>query len=335
MQQFTVWLGRHGSTLQHLSLDLEAIKSGRQELGQSSAQSCTSPWDFLNPFLNPFRREYFPVPELGGLTQLTSLQLRNLTSVEYRQLAGLPQLRCLDLTYCHGYLCNSDIDHFLSCLPHLTSLDLRSSGISAENLASCPSLPPLQELKLSMYLSGRGGKFSTLGRLPCTSLEVTFFEHAAIREFVAWGMREQGKQCLGRLTSLILNSMNPGAASVGSPDQSQALLLCLAGAATNLRHLQLPDDKEGMDDVNLLSSLTQLTSLRCFYSGAADADVVSPLAALPNLQLLTVAGLYEPQTVALKDAAAAGGLLSCLKELKMFSLRNSSGEKYLGVLGGV
>jgi hypothetical protein len=65
-------------------------------------------------------------------------------------------------------------------------------------------------------------------------------------------------------------------------------------------------------DLALLTRLTQLTTLSFKYAGPADADVVTPLAALPNLQQLTVAGLSKRQSDASWAAAAAGQLL-CLK----------------------
>jgi hypothetical protein len=160
-----------------------------------------------------------------------------------------------------------------------------------------------------MYLSGHGCGFESLGTLPCTGLELDVLDQEVIQEFVTWSAGQQGKQCLGRLTSLTCFK------------EYQALLPCLTGAATNLKHLELAGDFIGTQALNLLSSLTQLTSLWFRYDGAADADVVTSLAALPSLQHLTVASLYEAQADAVSSAASGDGPLSCLKKLEMLTMR--------------
>ena len=70
-------------------------------------------------------------------------------------------------------------------------------------------------------------------------------------------------------------------------------------------------------DINLLSGLTQLTSLCFSYAGAPDADVVSPLAALPNLQQLTVTGLSAVQADAVRAAAVPSGQLPSMMKLEL------------------
>jgi hypothetical protein len=74
----------------------------------------------------------------------------------------------------------------------------------------------------------------------------------------------------------------------------------------------------GVNELALLSGLTQLTSLQFKYAGAVDADMVTPLAALPSLQQLGVAGLFQGQVDALKAAANAGEL-PCLKEVNVIA----------------
>jgi hypothetical protein len=75
----------------------------------------------------------------------------------------------------------------------------------------------------------------------------------------------------------------------------------------------------------MLTRLTQLTSLSFRYAGPADADVVTtPLAALPNLRQLTVAGLSESQADAVR-AAVAAEKLPCLKGVKLVESGSSRG----------
>jgi hypothetical protein len=106
-----------------------------------------------------------------------------------------------------------------------------------------------------------------------------------------------------------------GLGSSSAPPTAFAALSCLAEAARQLKHLTLKHGTVGVKDLALLTGLTQLTSLHFDYAGPADADLVTPLAALSNLQQLTVGGLRDGQADAVKAAAAAGGL-PCLKELK-------------------
>jgi hypothetical protein len=317
IQQLSAWLGRHGSSLQHLSLiHPAAIKRGR-ELAQL-VQRCTS----LRSLHLLNWQKTCPVPELSRWTQLTSLQLCN-SIVQLGQLQQLPpQLQSLDLSSSLLLSAGQEgVHHLLSCLPHLTSLDLRQNWISLEYLATCPSLPQLQELKLSSYLSSQG-LLETLGRLPCTVLEVSFYDMEEAEQFVTWSAGNLGKQCLGKVTSLSC-SLSLSRGTWSGSFKSQALLPCLAGAATTLKHLELTDGSICSQNLSLLTGLTQLTSLHFEYAGPADADVVTPLAALSNLQHLTVAGLSEGQADAVRVSAAAG-LFPSLKKLR--SVTVSFGE---------
>ena len=98
---------------------------------------------------------------------------------------------------------------------------------------------------------------------------------------------------------------------------SHEVLPCLAAAAGNLRSFSLKEDGgAGIEDLNLLTGLRRLTSLGFKYVGSADSEVVTPLAALPNLGHLSVCGLSEVQADVVR-AAAADGQLSLLKELRI------------------
>jgi hypothetical protein len=212
----------------------------------------------------------------------------------------------------------AEVHQLLEALPNLTSLDLRHSGIPLEHLATCPSLPPLQELKLSISLDPNSCiALSALAVLPCTFLYVGPLGDDEMQKFKTWSSGQEGKNCLGRLTGMHWYMRGDFESSRAQP-MSHAALACLAEAAGQLRHLELTGpNNASVKDVTLLRGLKQLTSLSFKYAGPADADVVTPLAALPNLRHLTVSGgLSKGQADPVRAAVAAGQLPS-LKELKM------------------
>jgi hypothetical protein len=280
-QHFAAWLRRHGSTLQHLRVDTtELVKPS--DILMSGLLGTISNCQFLSS-LHLLR--WKGSLSLGGqlLTRLTSLSVRYYVGVPfdlYQQLRrnDMRQLMALDLrgTQLCSMLGKTELHLLIRALPNLTSLDLSHTGIRVEDLASCRSLPPLQELKLSMTdWQSSQGPLAALAVLPCTSLHVSY-----------WGC----------------NAV------------SRAALTSLAEAAGQLRHLTFSSGTAGVKELALLTGLTELTSLHFTYSGAADADVVTPLAALSNLQQLTVAGLSAVQEEAMRVAVSAGQL-RCLKEV--------------------
>jgi Leucine-rich repeat (LRR) protein len=258
-EEFPAWLRRHGSTLQHLYVDAAHMESWSFKLlsqvldGIHTCKSLTSlhlvAWDGPTTLSEQL------------LTQLTSLSVRCLAVQEFDfyQLCrhDMRQLRVLDL---HGtescpVMEESRVPQFLSALPNLTSLDLTKTPIRLEHLASCRSLPPLQELELSMACDLKS--------------------HNALAVLEA----------TGQLRDLTLTAWR----------------------------------NEGVKDLALLTGLTQLTSLSITYAGPADADVVSPLKALSNLQQLTVDGFSKRQADAVR-AAVAAKQLPCLIRFETMEL---------------
>ena len=323
-QQVGVWLQHHGSTLQHLELDLSRLvirndssedQSSSHEPGAAmwrqlagGIQSCTS---LVSLHLLRWRSRHV-VPDLHQLSQLTELQLTqaNVREPSHCYLARLPsQLQALDLFDTLFWKPSSRFGQHLSRLSSLTSLSLIGTGISEVHLASCSSLPPLQELKLSHSISPQNQE--ALAKLPCTYLDLDISCSDKFQDFITWCGGDQGMKCLGRLTGLYLE-LDHLHSDRANRRWSHVLLPRLAAAATDLRHLTLAGDDAVVTDLSLLTGLTPVTSLCFEYSGPPDVDVVMPLAALPNLQHLTVDGLSAVQADAVRAAAVASGVVCCL-----------------------
>ena len=154
---------------------------------------------------------------------------------------------------------------------------------------------------------------AALANLPCSFLAVDICDDLEMS--VTWCTSQQGKECLGKLTGM---SWYFQGGRRTDPLWSHAVLSCVAAAATGLKDLTLRG-RDIMDvmDINLLSGLTQLTSLCFSYAGPPDADVVSPLAALPRLQQLTVRGLSAVQADAVRAAAVPAGQLPSMMKLEL------------------
>ena len=322
-QQLGTWLQHHGSTLQHLKLDLSCLVLKNAASGQysrlhesggamwrqlaSGIQSCTS-----LVCLRILRwRSRHVVPDLRQLSHLTELQytLADIREPSHHYLARRPsQLQALDLFDTLFWKPSSRFGQRLSSLSSLISLNLIGTGISAVHLASCPSLPPLQELKLSHKISRRNQE--ALAKLPCTYLFLDICSRR-MQKLITWCGGDQGMKCLGRLTGLEFD-LDKLQGDLADPPWSHVLLPCLAAAATDLRHLALAGDDAIVTDLSLLTGLTQVTSLCFEYTGPPDVDVVMPLAALPNLQHLSVDGLSAVQADAVRAAAVASGVVCCL-----------------------
>jgi hypothetical protein len=318
-EQLGMWLVRHGSTLQHLSLDLGAFidKIDRKGIqpGQALADGIRCCTSLCSLEINGWTSSSL-VLDMEKMAQLTSLQLCNAFAncCNVQQFLQMPpQVRCLSFKGTNIHLNRNETHRLLTRLPNLTSLDLRRTSMHVQHVASCPRLPLLQDLKLGLELMQRD-RMDSLARLPCTHLEVDFDDMDDVALFVRWGRGQQGKQCLGRLLSLDCFLYDDCAES----RCAEVLLPFLATAATNLRHLGITGSTAGVEDLSLLRGLKQLTSLSFTYTGPDDADVVAPLAVLPNLQQLTVAWLYEEQLEA-AEAAIEGGQLPCLKRLNVVS----------------
>jgi Leucine-rich repeat (LRR) protein len=280
-QQSATCLRHYASTLQHLIVDAMQLPSNYALLAEvlDSIHCCKSLSSLhFSCWKGPLSlSEHF-------LTKVTSLGVRYHAGVpfDFNQLSKMGQLKTLDLrgTRTSAFIREAEVHQLLSALPNLTSLDLTHTGIRLEHLASCPNLPPLQELKLSTKRNlEQKGTLEDLAVLPCTSLHVPYG---------------------------------------GYYSKSHAELSRLAKAAGQLRHLTLTGGTVGVKDLASLSGLTQLTSLHFTYHSDFynSTDVVPPLAALPNLQQLAVAGLSDCQADAVR-AAAAAGQLPRLKELKV------------------
>ena len=187
VQRFAVWLSRHGSILQHLSLEFPQgwwpqLFQYDDPLGSQLAtavQHCSS---LRSLKLEDWGYAMIPV-DLRHLEQLTSLELGGwLDDVEYARfgrwtLTRLPsQLQALNL--CMDDMGTSydkyDVQQLLARLPALTHLDLLQTGIRASHLASCPNLPRLQELKLDYDL--KFDSLEALGEVPCTFLHWSGYE---------------------------------------------------------------------------------------------------------------------------------------------------------------
>ena len=363
MQQLGLWLQRHGSNLQHLSLDLDRSLLGYdrlvpcQELARA-VEACSS--------LRSLRLLQWDGPELPDLqqfTQLTSLRLQRLLGqYEWRPqqvlstLLSLPlQLRSLDISKTQQgvpQLEEQQVHQLVTRLPHLTSLDMRGMGTynaAAQYLASCQSLPPLQELKLSLYWrSVRRGRPLSLAdlegfaKVPCTFLDLQGINCVQdLQDFTTWSAGPQGKICLGKLTGFECSLAGDGrwGAPLGHP-WSHDILPCLVAAAGNLRSLCLKErgGGSGISDLNLLTGLRQLTSLEFNYV-TGSSEIVTQLAALPNLQHLSVAGLSAVETHAVRAAAvraaAVNGQLSFLKELRVLAIEDTRQALHLPGGGGV
>ena len=319
-QQVGVWLQRHGSALQHLKLDLLRLvipdESSNSEDPPpddpggamwrqlaSGIQSCTA---LVSLHILRWRSRH-AVPDLCRLLHLTQLQFTqaNIREPSHQFLACLPsQLQALDLfeSYLPKPSSRFVFGQHLSFLSSLTSLNLIGTGISEVHLAACPSLPPLQELNLNHTVSPHNQE--ALANLPCTCLNLEILSNEEFQEFITWCGGDQGMKCLGRLTGLEFELDELEGESANPP--------CLAAAATELRHLALAGDDAVVTDLSLLSGLTQVTSLCFKYTGPPDADVVMPLAALPNLQQLTVTGFSAVQADAVREAAVASGVVCCV-----------------------
>jgi hypothetical protein len=321
IQQFSTWLKRHGSTLQHLSVDtLQLGTSYDRPLLLDTLGSINNCKSLTSLHLIGWNGTILFSEQL--LAQVTSLTVRWHIDMnfDYSQLyrKDMQQLRALDLHGTEGYHSSEEVEvhQLLSALPNLTSLDLIDTHIPFHHLASCSNLPQLKELKLGMNcFSGLISNLAALEKLPCTSWSVSIWGDDAMQErFKTWSVAQHGRNCLGRLTSMQC-TMCGVPSSPGCPMSHAALFL--AEAAGQLKHLALEHGTVGVDKLALLTGLTQLTSLQIDYDARApDADVVTPLAALSNLQQLTVSGLSEGQAAAVR-AAADAGQLPCLKDLKV------------------
>ena len=324
-QQVGEWLQHHGSTLQHLKLDLSHIVI-RNESSNTHARPPNDPggamWRQLASGIKSCTSlvslrivrwsSRHVVLDLCQLSHLTELQypLADIWGPSHQFLARLPsQLQALDLFDAWFRKPSSRFGQHLSFLSSLTSLNLIGTGISEVHLVSCPRLPPLQELKLSHSISPRNQE--ALASLPCTCLNLDISSKKIFRQFITWCGRDQGMKCLGRLTGLEFD-LYALRHKRSNPPWSHVLLPCLAAAATDLRHLTLAGENAVVKDLTFLTGLTQVTSLCFKYTGPRDADVVMPLAALPNLRQLEVDGLSAVQTDAVRAAAVALGPVSCL-----------------------
>ena len=329
MQQLGMWLRHHGSTLRCFRLhtcinlwqDFDTIRLWQGLCG--AIHRCSS--------LAELQLIGCCVPDLQHLKQLTSVKFfHNDFDIIQQFLMSLPpQLRCLDLyeegfqTFL-GYATESIVHGIFSRLPNLKRLDVRHTCIYFSFLASCPNFPPLQELKVDLcYGSTDASMRAALAKLPCSCLDVKVstydtFSESSLETTLTWCTSQQGKECLGKLTGMSwhCDTYHLGASPYGL--WPRAVLSCVATAATRLKDLTLKGlGIMNMMDINLLSGLTQLTSLCFSYDGPPDADVVSPLAALPKLQQLTVAGLSSVQADAVRAAAGASGQLPSLTKLQL------------------
>jgi hypothetical protein len=153
-EQLGLWLVRHGCTLLHLSLNLgspyadQTYVEARHELAdgvRSSTSLCSLK---LNGWNNPTL-----MLDSEKMTQLTSLEVCNATCWNVQQYLQLPpQVRCLSFKGTDLFLLGrSETHRLLTGLPNLTSLDLRGTSVCREHLASCPRLPPLQNLTFSLW----------------------------------------------------------------------------------------------------------------------------------------------------------------------------------------
>ena len=319
VQQLSLWLRHHGSTLRHFSLDLAAIRDQLDlpwgELA-SAIQSCSS----LSG-LQLICLDANTLPDMQHLKQLSSLEI----SSANRQMLSTPQfleslprqLESLDLhqSPAFGLYEEDEVHQILRRLVALTRLDVRRTGLPLRYLASCPNLPPLHELKLDVSWQFNCD-LTALVKLSCSFLAVEVLEDD-LDECVTWCTSQQGKDCLSKLTGMSWSvAMDWVSANGPSSDPcSRAVLSCLATAATGLKDLTLWGC--GVLDIKVFSGLRQLTSLCFSYTGPPDADVVSPLAALQKLQKLTVAGLSAMQADAVKAAAVASGKLPSLMKLEL------------------
>ena len=294
-QQLGFWLRRHGSTLRYFSLDVQPI---RYQLHLPwGALACAIESCISLSGLQLMSWEAATLPDLQQMKQLSSLELSNADSPTPGKMKFLeslpPQLSSLDLHQTWlGDFSRSDIHDIFSRMSGLTRLDARCTSLPLRYLASCPSLPPLQELKVDM--PDLVSELAALATLPCSFLNVEIWADD-FEECVTWCTSQQGKGCLGKLTGMSWDIIDHMGADRPWP---HPVLSCLLTAATNLKDLTLMGPP--VMDVNLLSRLTQLTSLCFSYAGPPDADVVSPLAALPNLQQLTVSGLSAVQANAVR-----------------------------------
>ena len=319
MQQLGMWLRHHGSTLRRFSLEYRVNGLWGDLCGAVQSCSCLQELQLIGG----------RGVDLQQLKQLTSVRfLQSDRDIIQQFLMSLPlQLRSLDLYKEHyqtwlGYE-ESIIHGIFSRLPNLTRLDVRSTCIPFSFLASCPNLPPLQELKAELPWGMADSEWAALAKLPCSCLDVKVstydtFSESSLETTLTWCTSQRGKECLGKLTGMSwhCDTYHLGASPYGL--WPRAVLSCVATAATNLKDLTL----KGLGimdvmDINLLSGLTQLRSLSFSYDGPPDADVVSPLAALPNLQQLTVAGLSAVQADAVRAAAGASGQLPSLTKLQL------------------
>jgi len=210
VQHFSVWLSRHGSILQHLSLDFEgdledAGLEGCDPLGSqlATALQCCSSLRSLN--LGSWGDAVIPI-DLHHFRQLRSFRMGGyldeaaLARFGRWTLTSLPaQLKALKLCVpMQETYDKCDVQRLLARLPDLTHLDLLETGLRVSHLGACPSvspsLPPLQELKLEY--NPKLDSLEALGKLPCTFLHwlVTdskrWQEH--IQQFVEWSAAATG-----------------------------------------------------------------------------------------------------------------------------------------------
>jgi hypothetical protein len=273
-QQFAAWLRRHGSILHHLSVNTMQLTEPSTHLLSGVLGSMNSCKSLSSLHLLCWNGPTSLAEQL--LTHLTSLTMRcrGKVALDYGQFYrnDRPQLRALDLhgSKYYAFLGEAEVHRLLSALPNLTSLDLRHTLIPLTHLASCPSLPFLEDLKLSIT----GGSdlqiaLSALAVLPCSCLYVALWGDDKMQQFKTWSAGQQGKNCLGRITSMhwYLRGLVP------PQPLSHAALSCLAEAAGQLKHLDLTgSNNASVKDLALLTGLAQLTSLSFTYAGSPDAD---------------------------------------------------------------
>jgi Leucine-rich repeat (LRR) protein len=254
MQHFTYWLHKHGHTLRHLSITWNLSKPWLYDQQYAELFSAINSATQLRSLsFSHWPSHLSSIPPLSGLTNLTSLR-QYWCFQDWPSQYHLTQLKSLDLSYPSAKL--EQLPTLVNHLQQLTRLDLSNTRPTAMQLSALTALSKLQELDLG-NCSLLPEVLQVAAELPCSAL----------------GIRLLDKQHLSKAATLLakprlLNGLEAIDAMYLGQSLSAAELAAFLdplARAVHLRALVLDGRGFGMpDNMQLLSGLTQLTSLRLY-----------------------------------------------------------------------
>ena len=278
---FSRWLQHNLRNL--TSLDLTLDREGDSfDAGPEMLQTIASATQLCSLGLSGglgWRSESFA--GLSALTNLASLALCNgdVSPAVFSSMLALTQLRALDLNKVGVLVRDDDYDMEEEIMPPLTSSLVNLTSLSLDvyacwfdlegGLACLRSLTKLVALDIRNKVVPSGNLVNVLGRLPITGVEVALSDPGHVCDVAGWLER-----CVPTtLRYLEMRNLAYGTATQPTrvpsfelhPSQVARLLSPLRSAGKQLQVLKLRNfDLTQIDSVNIITGLTQLTSLNLF-----------------------------------------------------------------------